>query len=314
MTSAAEKPEFEYDVAFSFLAQDEELALALADKLRERFRCFVFSREQEGLAGTDGEAEFNRIFGDAARLVVVLYRNGWGQTNWTRIEETAIRNRGHEEGYDFTVFVTLTDDAVLPKWVPKARLYQSFTRYGLDASAAVIESRVIESGGTPTVETAVDRAARIRRQNDAEEARSGFIDSYAGVNAAQAAFGSLAETVESLTKQIGEQDARMGFRASRKSPSSLWAISHGHTITFAWAVAYGNTAEGGTLFIRVWHGAPEAFGTSKSEELLDWEFDFDVVNGVHGFRRRDSESRFFAPPALADYMLSRFLDQVHRNH
>ncbi len=89
---------FKYDVAFSFLAQDEGLATELCDLLQDRMRIFLYSKRQEDLAGTDGEETFNAVFGAQARLVVVLYRKGWGESPWTRIEETAIRNRAYKEG------------------------------------------------------------------------------------------------------------------------------------------------------------------------------------------------------------------------
>ena len=47
--------DFKYDVAFSFLAQDEVLAMQLADQFEGRLRVFLYSRKQEQLAGTDGE-------------------------------------------------------------------------------------------------------------------------------------------------------------------------------------------------------------------------------------------------------------------
>ena len=47
--------DFEYDIAFSFLAEDEMLATQLNDLLQDRFKTFLYSKQQEKLAGTDGE-------------------------------------------------------------------------------------------------------------------------------------------------------------------------------------------------------------------------------------------------------------------
>ena len=96
-----ESSSYKYDVAFSFMAEDEALAAQLTDLLQDRLKVFLYSRRQGEIAGTDGEKTFNAVFGEQARLVVVLYRSRWGQTPWTRIEETAIRNRAFEHGYDF---------------------------------------------------------------------------------------------------------------------------------------------------------------------------------------------------------------------
>ena len=90
--------EFKYEVAFSFLQDDEQLALEIADRIRDRVSVgvFVYSERQEELVGTDGVDTFSRIFGEESRIVVVVYREGWGQTRWTRVEETAIRTRGFQ--------------------------------------------------------------------------------------------------------------------------------------------------------------------------------------------------------------------------
>ena len=77
---------YDYDVAFSFLARDEPIANQLNDLVQERLKTFLYSKHQEEIAGTDGEKAFNEVFGDQARIVVVLYRSGWGKTAWTRIE------------------------------------------------------------------------------------------------------------------------------------------------------------------------------------------------------------------------------------
>src|SRR5690606_38182685 len=110
---------FEYDVAFSFLASDEDLASRLNDLIKPRLTTFLYSKRQTEIAGADGEQRFNAIFGNEARTVVILYRKGWGETPWTRIEETAIRNRAYDEGYDFALFIPLDTPATVPPWLPR---------------------------------------------------------------------------------------------------------------------------------------------------------------------------------------------------
>lgn len=74
---------FKFDVAFSFVAKDEDLATGINDLLQDRLSTFLYSKQQEGLVGTDGEQTFSDVFGKQARVVVVLYRKEWGQTRWT---------------------------------------------------------------------------------------------------------------------------------------------------------------------------------------------------------------------------------------
>jgi len=122
----------EYDVAFSFLKGDEPAAVNLADTLADRYKCFVYSKKQEELVGTDGQETFSTVFGERARCVVVLYRDGWGTTPWTRIEQTAIQNRALRDGWEFLLFIKLTPGATMPKWLPHSYIWHQwhyFKRY-----------------------------------------------------------------------------------------------------------------------------------------------------------------------------------------
>jgi hypothetical protein len=119
------EPVFEYDVAFSFLATDEQIAFQLNDALKGSLKTFLYSEQQKQLAGTDGEVTFNSVFGQKSRSVVILYREQWGTTPWTRIEETSIRNRAFESGYDFALLVPLDKPPTKPKWFPQNRLWMA---------------------------------------------------------------------------------------------------------------------------------------------------------------------------------------------
>lgn len=192
-------------MAFSFLGEDEPLATELNDLIQDRPATFLYSKKQEEVAGTDGEQTFGDVFGKKARVVVVLFRDGWGTTPWTRIEETAIRNRGYDEGYDLTVFVPVRPGLALPIYIPKPRLYVDLDRWGPKGAATVIEARVQEAGATPRQETAVDRATRLKRQMDAETERRRFLDSIEGVESALAEVARLFEELSEKAKRIGEE-------------------------------------------------------------------------------------------------------------
>lgn len=87
----ADRPKF--DVAISFLSRDEPTAAALNDALVKGLGVFFFPRKQEELAGTDGLESMRQPFLVDSRVVVVLYREPWGETPWTRVEQTAITDR-----------------------------------------------------------------------------------------------------------------------------------------------------------------------------------------------------------------------------
>jgi len=139
--SSSDAGEFKYDVAFSFLAQDESLATQLNDALNGRVSTFIYSRRQEELAGTDGMETFARVFGDESRAVVVLYRNGWGERGWTMIERKAIQDRTLARGWDFLLVIPLDQPAQAPLWLPKSRLWFELARWGIPAACATSWSR-----------------------------------------------------------------------------------------------------------------------------------------------------------------------------
>jgi hypothetical protein len=89
-----------HDVAISFIAQDEPLALSVRDRLQPPLSVFVYSKAQEQLAGRDGIEAFRSVFREQAQLVVILYRRGWGETPWTKVERMAIEEFAHEQGWE----------------------------------------------------------------------------------------------------------------------------------------------------------------------------------------------------------------------
>ena len=180
-TEAADS-EFKFDVAISFQGTDESLAAEIADLLQDRFRTFSYSKRQDILAGIDGEERFGEVFSAEARIVIVLCRLEWGQTPFTRVEETAIRNRAFNEGYDFSLFVPTTDPPFTPKWLPRTRLYFGLPRFGVTGLASVVERLIEERGGTPRPESVDDRAARFQRAEAFRLARERFNKSHEGSN------------------------------------------------------------------------------------------------------------------------------------
>ena len=149
----------DYDVAISFLARDEPLALRLRDRLTP-LRVFVYSKQQEELAGRQGDESFGEIFRDKSLLSVVLFRPQWGQTPWTRVEETAIRDCIFHEGVERLLFVHL-EKAETPKWVPRRYLYLDYQSFGIDELIGAIKARCVDLGVDVRPPSAVERAAQM---------------------------------------------------------------------------------------------------------------------------------------------------------
>jgi hypothetical protein len=150
-----------YDVAISFLSRDESLAIKISNELVQNLRVFVYSKRQEELAGTDGLDSFRKAFGADSKLVVVLYRDDWGKTKWTAVEEIAIKERMFNGGWDNSLlFVMLDAKSTPPTWLPETYIRLDYGTYGHDALIGAIKMRAQERGSVLKVETAADRAKR----------------------------------------------------------------------------------------------------------------------------------------------------------
>lgn len=251
---------YEYDVAISFGYKDEPTANRLTELLEGRLKVFLYSKAQEMLAGTDGEKSFNEVFGTKSRLVVVLFREAWGKSPFTRFEETAIRNRAYTHGYDFTVFIPMdeAEKQKMPQWVPKNRLYVGLERWGLEAAAAVIEARFTELGGEVHEETIDDIAKRTARALAFKAQRETHLKSDAGLASQREAYGrlkaGLLEAAEKLKLTLPAIDLQT--KANWNPDGAVMFLSNPVAMLVNWRVVYFNALTDATLEATLWQGHP----------------------------------------------------------
>lgn len=303
-------PEFAYDVAFSFLGQDEPLAVALNERLSGRVRTFIYSDpdRQALLAGRDGEESFSRVFGTEARTVVVLYRQGWGERGFTAVEARAIRDRAFEYGYDFATFIPLDGIPVIPPWLPKNRIWVGLERWGLDHAATVIEARVQEAGGTAHEESAADVAARVRREMEASNRRSAVLETATGVEAALQAFETFARGLEAKQGEVGDLIRRVNrIRDLVEIFGGRWRVTAG------FQVLYANTLRGAVLRVAEWRhefSGPIYPTSGEPERVTDYTFDLGP-NDEHGWRVRGAGAyEFLTSARLADVVARVLLERI----
>jgi len=310
---------FKYDVAFSFLAEDEELVNQINDLIQDRVNTFLYSRKQGEIAGTDGEQTFNRVFGSEARVVFVLYRNGWGKTPWTRIEQTAIRNRAFEEGYDFVIFAPLDKPPNVPKWLPKNRIWVGFDRWGIEGVATVIEARVQEVGGSPREETVENRASRLGRAIAAEKSKQAFLNSENGVNAANMAVRELFTKFERVVNKISDSEDSVNLQI--KTTREQCAIYGGNfTLFLHWSLSFSNTLQSSAFYVILWKGLVPVrgrsfFPTEKPRQLKEIEFNFDQTGvGKAAWRELLGQNKLFSNEQLVKFAITLLLDKIRETH
>jgi hypothetical protein len=308
--------DYQYEVAFSFVKEDEELATRLNDLLQDMLPTFLYSKKQEAVAATDGEETFNRVFGTEARIVVVLYRPAWGTTPWTRIEETAIRNRAYEEGYDFTVFIPLQNSPEAPAWLPKTRIWVGLERWGIEGAASVIESRVQEAGGMPRTETIDDHVARRKRQIDQEKKRKLFLASDEGVKAAAEEMKQLAAIIEATAQRVSAEN-NLALKTAQKDQGRIhWVevCSDKFCVAVNWVSLYTNTLNESTLEIELWKGLPRRPGRTtffESQRHSQRLFGFDLDSAwTKGWRETD-RSQLLSSQAVAQLAITMLIDHLY---
>jgi hypothetical protein len=193
--------EFKYDVAFSFLDRDEPVAIEIANTLSDRVVSFIYSERQAELVGKNGVEEFVRVFKSDARLVVALFRDGWGETPWTRIEKEAIQDRRLVDTSNSFVLVVVDPKSRIPDWVPATHIWQNYSRFGAEGIAATIENRLRELGAAVRAQTVEDRASIVDRAIAFARHRKEFLESERAVELAEKeATRLLHELVELATK------------------------------------------------------------------------------------------------------------------
>lgn len=305
---------FKYDVAFSFLAGDEGVAVQLNDLLQGRMITFLYSERQAELAGADGESVFNRVFSEVTRSVVVLYREGWGQTPWTRIEETAIRNRGHVEGYDFCLFVPLDLMPAVPRWLPRHRLWIGLDRWGVAGAAAVIEARVQELGGKPHRESLEDFATRQARDADFASERTAALTGYEATTALKSEADNVAEALGLAVERFNsvQQTLNLEFHRNRDARSpTITGLKHG--FSFSYRLTYTNTLDESEITINLWRNFPPLPGfqyferpTIKSKRTI--RFDYSR-SGKYVWIFVDRPDREYSSLEFAEEILHWYVEQ-----
>lgn len=312
-----EKENFKYDVAFSFLEEDEQLATKINDLLTDQLSTFLYYERQKEIAGTDGEKTLNDVFGKESRIVVVLYREKWGSTSWTRIEEIAIRNRAYDEGYDFVIFVPLDTPPKTPEWLPRTQIWIGLDRWGIEGAASVIESRVQQAGGSPQPETIHNHAARLKRQREFQKKRKDFLYSKEGVNAAVQEVKDLLAIIKERSEEISESIAIQVHEPNKDiwTEESLYISSSGYWVSLYWQLRFTNTLKGSKLNISVLKGYPPTqpgYSTLMPRRLSSEEFEFDIDINEKPYWKLKYSDKDFTTHRLAEYFLKLLIDRIEK--
>jgi len=302
---------FKYDVAFSFLQQDEKVAIKLADLLEGRFDTFIYSEKQAELAGKDGEDMFNQVFGEQARVVVVLYRDTWGTTKWTRIEMTAIKNRAFDNGYNFSLFIPLKDSITLPRWLPKTQIWFNYNRWGIESAASVIEYKIQEEGGAEKKETIRDRALRINREIESKKKREALLNSVEGVRTAAKEVAILFDQIVKLVKVITDENEHIKIAINEDEGGQTISLLHNkYVLQIEWIGKFNNTLKDSYLNISLWQRPSIFDGERDSRIIFSQKLSFYISISNSSGWQDFNDNKFYLSEHIANLCVTKILDKI----
>jgi hypothetical protein len=303
---------FKYEIAISYLSEDEQTALILNKELGQRVSTFISPERQSDIVGRDGETIFNQVFGKETRIVVVLYREQWGSRTWTRIEKTAIQNRAMDEGYDFTVFVLMENGITPPKWLPKNRVWHDFPRFGIQSLVYALQTKIEESGGKLHTETVEQQIARISTEVEQATKKKHILQSNEIVAVADAEAETLKATLENKAQSLSKSQTLFVVSTKRDFESVILSCKRVQ-LTVGWHIIASNTLNQSNLYSYLSEkdkSAKRPFEVRYIDrEHLDFQFDLNDLS-QNGWRQQGSNSHFFHTEELADFLLKKFIDLV----
>jgi hypothetical protein len=310
---------YKHDIAISFLQQDELLALDLHNRLSPNFDVFVYSKKQEDLAGTDGTESFRKSFFEDSRLVIVLYRDGWGETPWTRIEEGAIKDRFLKEGWDWLLFVMIDTTSKPPPWLPEIRVRLNLQKYGIEQAIGAIKARAEELGSKYHKEDAVETAKRLEREVLARANRKKLLESTEGVEAAKKEAKNICSTISQLASEIKKSAKDLKLLEGSDDTSNVLTNERISVIAL-FRSRYLNTLENSFFIIREMNGRvllPQERDKfmlfTQPKELSVYKFDPDITSDKGWCWRSQSDSkRYYSSEDIANYCIKIFLSLVNR--
>jgi hypothetical protein len=310
--------EYKYDVAFSFLKQDEPIAYSLNDQIQDRYSTFIYSKHQEELGGTDGEKQFNNVFFEECRIVVLLYRDGWGQTPWTRIEETAIKNRAFGKGWHFLLVINLDTMSMLPTWIPKTYIWVDFQRFKSEGAVAVIDHKIKEEGGQNKPDTIENRVERLKRLRNAEKMREEFLVGNEVVATANKEIKYLIDKLKLTKPTIEDPLTDLYLNTEERLYPPMYEFGYkGCYLCFNNSSSFQISVRNHQLvllgMLRVVIYEKDDFYGSNEEEIIikqvDLKFDRNLL-GQNGWADYNTGDGFVVSDELLDKWVSNFLEVI----
>ena len=305
----------QYDVAISFLSRDENTAAALYGRLSDGLSVFFYPRKQEKLAGTDGLETMRTPFLDDSRVVVVLYREPWGRTPWTGVEQIAIQESCLNQGWHRLFFIVLDKTSAVPIWLPQNHVRFNYEEFGLEQAIGAIKARVQECGGRIEPMTALRRAALYEEEVHYIQDRK-QIGSFQGMATARE---KVTEVFAEIKRLCSEINAHGGSQITVGANAGCCVLRNSAvSLVVGWRQSYTNSTDGCGLKVAEFNAQvplPDTREYSMTEptKLNETTFKPDLSRArEYGWNEEGKPDQFLSSIALADRCVIEFLDLAAR--
>jgi hypothetical protein len=253
-------------------------------------------------------------FLEGSRIVVVLYREPWGKTPWTRIEQAALQDRCLT-GFHWLFFMMLDRTSAPPPWVPLTHI-RYYADFGLEQAVGAIKARVLESGGRIAALTAGKHAELTRRETQyLEEKRQ--LRSQGGHDAVEQATLELFDKIREICAEINAS----GDASIQVASDTIPVFGLGrkvHECHLRDRVSLSVTLElhpETNLVVREFdkklpiRGEHLAYLNGQPQVVSESRFLQDLSCArEHGWTDKGNPSSFLSSGALADDVVKRFVD------
>lgn len=258
-----------------------------------------------------------RPFLDESRVVVVLYRDGWGATPWTRVEQIAIQEGCLKHGWSRLFIIVLDKTSPTPPWLPTNCISFSYADYGLEQALGAIKARVQENGGTIVPLTALRRAALYRQDADYLEARKS-ISSFEGMAEIRRKVLELSGEIE---RHCSEVRANGNIPIQAGSNAGRCVLTHNRvSLVVEWHQPYTNSVSGCALKVLEYNAKmplpsepPVMWFGERPTLLRNTEYMPELSRArEYGWVEQGKPSEFLSSATLAEKCVIQFLDLAAR--
>lgn len=308
--------DFKYEVAFSLVEENKEVGRQINNLIKSKFKTFIYFENKTEVAAQNGLYIFYNIFNNESRIVVILYSDKWGKTDWTNKEEIAIQERIVKNNWDFLIFVKLDKKIITPKWYPNPNIYVNFEDYGISGVASVIENKLRELGGKIKNETIEEKAQRISEErSNIIKIKQTLDKEYLGIGMAneevKILFGLVKKKIINLSK-VAED---LFFKTTLDENFYIQLQIQYYILNIRWYPSSINFLEGSHLDFNLKKRNIKKYPFDNHfDDITTISYLFDInPSWINGWKEDRGKDKFFATEQLLDYWIKIILEEIEKN-